>query len=209
MENFKKILTIILSISLLFLVSCGNDDKTGSGGGSGKGDALLNSVPKVTGEPTQDFSTATTYNATLNIVDTKEDTDFTDDFLSYTGKTREQLIEEAKAKQKNIILTITKNAAGNNIVKFSEQSTATEGSGFPKEYPLFENAELKKDSSGKYNAGVENPTENGTQIYYIEFDKTTSKIKFVNAISQNVDWGDIGSKYTYEGPLTEKPSGNN
>ena len=195
----KKILIAVLSLILLFLVSCG-DRPTGSDtGGSGKGDALVNSVPKVTGDPTQDFSTDTTYNATLTIVDTKEDTDFTDDFLKSFQKTREELINEEKPK--NVILTITKNTAGNNIVKFSEQSTATEGSGFPKEYPLFENAELKKDSSGKYNAGVENPTENGTQVYYIEFDTTTttSKIKFVNAISQNVDWGDIGSKYTYEG----------
>ena len=35
MKNIKKILTIILSISLLFLVSCGNDNKTGSDSGGG------------------------------------------------------------------------------------------------------------------------------------------------------------------------------
>ena len=137
----------------------------------------------------------------------KEDTDFTDDFLKSFQKTREELINEEKLK--NVILTITKNTAGNNIVKFSQPTGAPESSGYPTEAILFENAELKKYSSGKYNAGVENPTENGTQIYYIEFDKTTSKIKFVNAISQNFGWGDIGAKYTYEGPLTEKPSGNN
>ena len=200
--NNKKFLIAVLSLILLFAISCG-DRPTGSDtGGSGKGDALLNSVPKATGNPTQNFSTATTYNATLNIVDTKEDTDFTDDFLSYveTGKTREQLIEEAKTQ--NIILTITKNTAGNNIVKLEDASITSTGE-YKSEAILFENAELKKDSSGKYNAGVEKTFENSTQIYYIEFDTTTttstSKIKFVNAISQNVDWGDIGSKYTYTG----------
>ena len=175
-------------------------DSLSTGSTPAKGDALVNSVPKVTGDPVKDLSD-TTYNATLNIVDTKEDTDFTDDFLkSYgetgTGTTREELITEAENNPLNIILTITKNTEGNNIVTLSKPSPASG------EEPYLKDAELKKDSSGKYNAGVEKTVEYGTEVYYIEFDTTT--IKYVIASSQNFGGGDIGSKYTYTGTLTKQ-----
>ena len=208
----KKFLTIILSISLLFLVSCG-DRPTGSDtGGSGKGDALLSSVPKATGTPLSedatDFSGTTTYTGTLNIDETG--LDFTGDFM---GKTKKDFIEEMKKDSATMefILTVTGN-------KLTLKENTASGDIF------FENKILSKDGN-KYNADIEENDSGGGNYMktknYIEFTKSTDNkitgVKFVKGYSykgkmdhsdDRVNWITIDVDYgmitTYTGDLTKQ-----
>ena len=197
----KKFLTIILSISLLFSISCG-DRPTGSDtGGSGKGDALVNSVPKASGSPTQDFSGTTTYSGTLNIVDTKEDTDFSTDYLKNYGgaetggATREEVIK--KMGTINVTLDINTGSDGFNTVALKEKPALSESGN---ETKYLENATLNKDSD-KYNA--ENPNNNDNYRNYIEFSKSGNdiNIKLIQGYADNSSGYDYGFKITYTGSL--------
>ena len=208
--NNKKILIAVLSLILLFTVSCDNENKTGGGNGgssgggsssgSGKGDAIFSSIPDTTGSPTSDFSGTTTYTGTLNFDATGFD--FRGDY-SESDVTRDDIFTAEQQKQQKLEFTLT---IKDNKITLEDKITPPE--------ELFKDKILFKSEIGeKYNARAEKnmPEENGNtekRVYYIEFYKSTdsgkdtlTSVKLIKASSEkgstenkdhqivNYDWG--------------------
>ena len=171
--NNKKFLIAVLSLILLFAISCG-DRPTGSDtGGSGKGDALLNSVPKATGKElttsdAESFTGNHTYTGTLSII--AEESDFTDFYLKHfqgTGATKQEVIEYIK-QEKPIEVTLTIN---NNLVALKDNAEKT---------TYLENSQLKLKEDGSYNADYSiNQNNNGTST------KVNNHIEFITDNDKN------------------------
>ena len=177
MRISKKILTIILSIGLLVVISCG-DRPTGSGDVDNQINALFDSIPNPTGTPAPDLTSATYTN-------------------KLTAKIEYVPQGEGESFPQEIYLEITKDTVNNN--KVTGGITYKDESGNPQKSPFFTDGILSNDNNGKYfYRKVEEKVENfeggktltSKHIHYIEFTKPTDgKITFtyINATSQKGD----------------------
>ena len=216
MRISKKFLTIILSIGLLVMISCG-DRPTGSTPGAG--DGLVSSTPTATGSEVKDFADAT-YTGKLDIIL---------DESEYTGGVWEGMTKEEAFKNNmqnrfgsaELSMHITLTIANN---KLTLQGMQIDGSGqfttpAENEKPINNEKILLKDDGTTYNASCENSVTgkvNTKSKYYIEFTKNGNNItvsKFIEAnsaqgyddLDNNIDYG-VKTIFKSSTPLT---SGNN
>ena len=188
MKDIKKILTIILSISLLFAISCG-DRPTGSSPVSA--DALISSTPEAKGEPATDLENAT-YKDTIPI-DIKN-SDATDNFVKNSGMSKEQLIEMMKTETIELSLTI----ADNKITLVEIETYNMER--LKGVQPLKEGEKYSYKVSDKTVQNYEGGKKlNIEDITYIEFTKSGNDITFTYTTA-----------FSYEGDMPEEidESGN-
>ena len=158
----KKFLIVVLSLTLLFAVSCSNEDKTGGGNGDidNQINALFNSIPAPFIADATDAPNGT-YTGDFTFADSKD-----------AGDSKNE-----HPNTKNISLTIE----NNKITKLSIKDYDTSS---------FKVAQIKTDN-GKYNAISEfsSDMEGVAQKlnYYIEFtkdnDTTIKDIKFIQTFS--------------------------
>ena len=199
MENFKKILTIILSIGLLFLVSCG-DRPTGSGDVDNQINALFDKFPKPSTAPenaVNDNSLDGNYESDGNLAIVLDETDA----INYPGATKEDIIKNEAAKAGFLEISGGK-ATG--YVDYKSQDGK-----------LFENVQIYK-SSGKYYAVKEitTPFEEGnsrTDNFYIEFNKDDSNgnltsFKIMQLVRINSRGNNYAVQKTYSGTLIKDTS---
>ena len=154
----KKFLIVVLSLTLLFAVSCSNEDKTGGGNGDidNQINALFNSIPALFSADATDAPNGT-YTGDFTLTDLKN-------IGNYDGGGNDT---------PNISLDIKENKKLTLTSKNSDSS--------------FRDAPIKTDNNGKYNAISEVSSE-ATGIlqkfsYYIEFtkdnDTAIKDIKFI------------------------------
>ena len=184
MKDIKKILTIILSISLLFAISCG-DRPTGSNPVSA--DALISSIPEAKGQPATDLENAT-YKGTIPI--DINNSDATDNFVKNSGMSKEQLIEMMKTETIELSLTI----ADNKITLIQIITSGGEGKILNGVQPLKEGEKYSYKLSDKNVSPFEGGKKlNMEYITYIEFTKSGNDITFTYTTA-----------FSYEGDM---PSG--
>ncbi len=180
MKDIKKILTIILAISLLFAISCG-DRPTGSTPGAG--DGLVSSTPTATGSEVKNFADAI-YTGTL----TFDDTGF--EFIGDAGGGDEEAMKQEK--KNDLVNSKMRHSLtiANNMVTFKSEVPTYESATTYKEYlSYFKDAPLKlKEDRITYNASYEINNESTKNKYYIEFIKngdSLNSFKFIEAHSVN------------------------
>ena len=208
--NNKKILIAVLSLILLFTVSCDNENKTGggnggtggienggsSGGGSSSGNdidsqinALFDKFPKTTGNPVSDSSLNGNYNSQNKLTIDKNETETINN-----NETKEDLINRDIGKE--ISLEIKDG-------KVTCKSAPTHPETYLDGKQLY-------NSSGKYNAVEEKTTTfeeggNDKRNYYIEFIKDSSgnltSFKFMELTRVKAGEHNYAVQQTYTGTL--------
>ena len=188
MRISKKIFTIILSISLLVVISCG-DRPTGSGDVDNQIDALLTSFPKPTGNPISDSSLNGSYKSQNKLTIVPEETKLINHNQSKEDFNKENAEKEISLEINNGMVTC--------------KSTSTE--------ILIDGKQLY-DKNKKYSASEEKyyPGDgvNNTSLYYIEFDINTLTFKFTELIRISGTYN-YAYQATYTGILTKDTSSGN
>ena len=207
----KKFLIVVLSLTLLFLVSCG-DRPTGSGDVDNQINALFDSIPNPTGLPTTDLTSATYTN-------------------KLTAKIEYVPQGEGESFPQEIYLEITKDTVNNKVTGGTISDMYKDEHGNPQKSPYFTDGILSNDNNGKYfYRKVEEKVENfeggkkltSKHIYYIEFTKPTdgkTTFLYINATSHKGDmpldydesnnptgfeYVNYGNKITCSGDLIEE-----
>ena len=198
MRIFKKILTIILSISLLFLVSCG-DRPTGSN--PVNIDEIINSIPTTEGKPpATDLNVEAVYTGKL----TGSYTTILDG-ESYSGETSER----------EFILAISNN--NNNRIYFGDMYENGDPTSPNKiktniyltNEQLYKDGSLyiaRKDEEGIGSFGIEEEQLPCKNIYYIEFTKSGDNIDIKSIMSTLYESKKYVDKMEYKGTLTKDTS---
>ena len=198
MRIFKKILTIILSIGLLVVISCG-DRPTGSN--PVNIDEIINSIPTTEGKPL-----ATDLN--VEAVYTNKLTGYITQIMngeSYSGET---------SREMGFILAISNN--NNNRIYFGEMYETGDPTSPNKiktniyltNEQLYKDGSLyiarRDDKNGTGNfADEEIPCE---YIYYIEFTKSGDNIDIKSIMSTLYESKNYVSKREYKGTLIKDTS---
>ena len=207
MRIFKKILTIILSIGLLFLVSCGNDDKTGSSPSNPVNiDEIINSIPTTEGKPpATDLNVEAVYKGKLT--------------GSYTTIIGEQSGSgEIQGGGTEIILAITNNFIhfGYIDTEYTESPDGNPTSPTKTTRIVLTNAQLYQDGSlyiagkneeGIGSFGIEEEQLPCKNICYIEFTKPDDNTEIKRAIdATSFESKNYVNKLEYKGTLIKDTS---
>ena len=195
-NHFKTFLITLLSLTLLFSISCSNEGTTGGGGNDG-----ADSVPTFTGKPATDLADGY-YKGVLSYKSHNISEDF-----QFGGMTKEQFVEQQEiTKDKTFYLKIA-----NNKLKWGEHELEIEHQDTIEKEALKSGSEYGATISDEGNNAQGSYKERKTIKFTISEDGDTISITYIEgqSIDMNVvddeDGNKVYVKYsydaTYEGTL--------